>query len=169
MNFAFFICSFIAIISTCFTVFQKNAIYSLIYLIVSLLSISGIFFSLGAFFAGALEVIIYAGAIIVLFIFVIMTLNLENKKNLKEKKCLNPIYFIGSGLLLLVLFITMTYSIFFGTNQKIKFFLMQPKSIGISLFGPYVFLVEIASLLLLCALIIVFHIGMNKKTNKKDY
>lgn len=49
--------------------------HALLYLIISLLAIAGVFFSLGAYFAGALEIIVYAGAIMVLFVFVVMMLN----------------------------------------------------------------------------------------------
>ncbi|MBZ2279920.1 NADH-quinone oxidoreductase subunit J, partial [Buchnera aphidicola] len=80
-------------------------IYALLYLIISFLSVSAIFFFLGAFFIGALEIIIYAGAIMVLFIFVIMMLNLGEKYDLKEKKYLNFINFIGPSILSFILFI----------------------------------------------------------------
>ncbi|QCI16423.1 NADH-quinone oxidoreductase subunit J [Buchnera aphidicola (Aphis craccivora)] len=167
MNFVFYICACIAIISTFLVIIQKNAIYSLLYLIISILSISGIFFTIGAFFAGALEVIIYAGAIIVLFVFVIMMLNLGKKDDMQEKKYLHPIFWITPSFLTLVLFLSMTYVIFFLQEKKIEFFLMNTKIIGISLFGPYLLLVELASFLLLSALVVVFHIGTEKKINKK--
>ncbi|QIQ41210.1 MAG: NADH-quinone oxidoreductase subunit J [Buchnera aphidicola (Aphis urticata)] len=167
MNFAFYTCSFIAIISTLLVIIQKNAVYALLYFIVSILSISGIFFTIGAFFAGALEVIIYAGAIIVLFIFVIMMLNLGNKDDIKEKKYLHPIFWVVPSCLTLILFLSMTYVIFFLKEKKIEFFFMNTKTIGINLFGPYLLLVELASFLLLSALVVVFHIGTEKKINQK--
>ncbi|ANZ22392.1 NADH:ubiquinone oxidoreductase subunit J [Buchnera aphidicola (Diuraphis noxia)] len=163
MEYGFYICSFIAIMSTFFTIIQKNAVYSLFYLIISLLSISGIFFSIGALFAGALEVIIYAGAIIVLFVFVIMTLNFENEHNIKSKKIFTPIFWILSGILSLTFFLLMSYAIFSLKNQKIERLVIDAKIVGISLFGPYVLLVEVSSLLLLAALIVVFHISGKKK------
>ncbi len=55
---------------------HTNPVHALLYLIISLLAIAGVFFSLGAYFAGALEIIVYAGAIMVLFVFVVMMLNL---------------------------------------------------------------------------------------------
>ena len=53
-----------------------NAVHALLYLIVSLLAVAVVFYVLGAPFVAALEVIIYAGAIMVLFVFVVMMLNL---------------------------------------------------------------------------------------------
>ncbi|ALD15125.1 NADH:ubiquinone oxidoreductase subunit J [Buchnera aphidicola (Aphis glycines)] len=167
MNFAFYICSFVAIISTLLVIIQKNAVYALLYLIISILSISGIFFTIGAFFAGALEVIIYAGAIIVLFIFVIMMLNLGKRDDIKEKKNLHLVFWITPSILTLILFLSMTYVIFFLKEKKIEFFLMNTKMIGVNLFGPYLLLVELSSLLLLSALIVVFHIGNKKNKLKK--
>ncbi|QCI16992.1 NADH-quinone oxidoreductase subunit J [Buchnera aphidicola (Aphis helianthi)] len=167
MNLVFYICSFIAIVSTFLVIIQKNAVYSLLYLIISLLSISGVFFTIGAFFAGALEVIIYAGAIIVLFVFIIMTLNLGQKDDIQEKKYLHPIFWLAPSCLTLILFLSMTYVIFFLKEKKIDFFITNTKIIGISLFGPYLLLIELASFLLLSALVVVFHIGTEKKLNQK--
>ncbi len=75
MEFAFYICGLIAILATLRVITHTNPVHALLYLIISLLAISGVFFSLGAYFAGALEIIVYAGAIMVLFVFVVMMLN----------------------------------------------------------------------------------------------
>ncbi|MDE5285439.1 MAG: NADH-quinone oxidoreductase subunit J, partial [Buchnera aphidicola] len=113
MEYIFYIFSFFSILSTICVILQKNAVHALLYLIVSFLSMSAIFFLLGAFFIGALEVIIYAGAIMVLFIFVIMMLNLGEQYDLKEKKILTFMNFIGPSILSFILFIVMLYVIFF--------------------------------------------------------
>ena len=76
MNIVFYIAALAAIFSTLMMVIRKNAVHSLLWLIVSLFSVSVVMFVIGAPFMAALEVIIYAGAIMVLFIFVIMMLNL---------------------------------------------------------------------------------------------
>ncbi|ACL29982.1 NADH-quinone oxidoreductase subunit J [Buchnera aphidicola str. APS (Acyrthosiphon pisum)] len=166
MEFVFYVCSFAAVVSTFFVIIQKNAVYSLVYLIISLLSIAGVFFSLGAFFAGSLEVIIYAGAIIVLFVFVIMMLNISDKYNLEEAHYLKPRFWIGPSILSLILLLSMTYAIFFLRDKKIDGFLIDSKIVGINLFGPYVFLVELSSILLLSALVVIFHIGTEKNVDK---
>ncbi len=70
MEFAFYICGLIAILATLRVITHTNPVHALLYLIISLLAISGVFFALGAHFAGALEIIVYAGAIMVLFVFV---------------------------------------------------------------------------------------------------
>ncbi len=68
---------------------NRNAIHALLYLILSLLSISIIFYISGAPFIAALEVIVYAGAIMVLFIFVVMILNIGLEEEI-ENKWLKP-------------------------------------------------------------------------------
>ena len=69
---------------------QHNAVHALLYLIVSLLAVAVIFFTLGAPFVAALEVIIYAGAIMVLFVFVVMMLNSGRATVEQERGWLSP-------------------------------------------------------------------------------
>ena len=107
MNILFYIAAIVAIIATLKVITGKNAVHALLYLIVSLLSVSVIFFILGAPFAAALEVIIYAGAIMVLFVFVIMMLN-ENAEGIKkERELLKPAMWIGPSIISMILFVEM--------------------------------------------------------------
>lgn len=167
MNIIFYICSLIAILSTFNVITHTHAMRALLNFIVSLLSISGIFFSLKASFIGALEVIIYAGAIMVLFIFVIMMLNLEYHEKIKLetfhilRKNIVPIF------VSLLLFSLITYSLFsLGDSQILLNKNINIKDIGIQLLGPYLLIVELASMLLLASLIIVVHIGKKSYLNK---
>ena len=73
----FYIAGAVALVATILAVTRSNAAHALIYLIVSLLAVAVMFFLMGAPFAAALEIVIYAGAIMVLFLFVIMLLNLD--------------------------------------------------------------------------------------------
>src|SRR3989304_1685937 len=75
MSLLFYISAGVAVISTLMVIVKKNAVHALLYLIVSLMAVALVFFALGAPFASSPEVIIYAGAIMVLFIFAIMMLN----------------------------------------------------------------------------------------------
>ncbi len=76
MEFAFYFASGIAVVSTLRVITNTNPVHALLYLIISLIAVAMTFFALGAPFAGVLEVIAYAGAIMVLFVFVVMMLNL---------------------------------------------------------------------------------------------
>ena len=90
----FYISAAVALAATILAMTRTNAIHALIYLIVSLLAIAVIFFLIGAPFAAALEVVIYAGAIMVLFVFVIMMLNLGEEGDARERKWLEPTIWI---------------------------------------------------------------------------
>lgn len=86
----FYIAAVIAIVSTVFVVTRYNASHALIYLVVSLLAAAVMFFLLGAPFAAILEVIVYAGAIVVLFLFVVMMLNLGRHSIEQERRWFQP-------------------------------------------------------------------------------
>jgi len=162
MNVFFFIAAAVAVISTIMAISGKNAIHSLLFLILSLLAVSVIFYLLNAPFIAALEVIIYAGAIMVLFIFVTMMLNvgIENKNGNKQT---NPRKWIISSILaaiLLVDFILVLKNVPASpsVNQVIL-----PKQVGISLFSTYLLAVEIAAILLMAGVIGAYHLGSQKK------
>jgi len=77
MTIAFYVAAAVALIATFLVISRRSALHALLYLVTSLLAIAVVFFLLGATFAAALEVIIYAGAVMVLFLFVVMMLNLR--------------------------------------------------------------------------------------------
>ena len=89
MEIAFYLAGLIAVAATIRVITHTNPVHALLYLIVSLLAISAVFFSLGAYFAAALEIIVYAGAIMVLFVFVVMMLNLGNVQQ-QERDWMKP-------------------------------------------------------------------------------
>lgn len=162
MNTIFYIAASVALISTLLAISGKNAIHSLLFLIVSLLAISIIFFILGAPFIAALEVIIYAGAIMVLFIFVIMMLNVGLEKNV-EKKWLNPRMWIVPSILVFILLIDFLTMLKGVPHQEIKGQIVLPKQVGISLFTTYLLGVEISAMLLLAGIVGAYHLGRQKK------
>lgn len=159
MEFAFYVCAIVAVLTTLRVITHTNPVHALLYLIVSLLAISGVFFSLGAYFAGALEIIVYAGAIMVLFVFVVMMLNLGNSVIEQERQWLKPQLWIGPGLLSALLLIAVIYAILQVHDQGIDGAVIEAKQVGIALFGPYVLAVELASMLLLAGLVVAFHVG----------
>jgi NADH-quinone oxidoreductase subunit J len=164
MNFLFYISAFAAVIATFLVITRKNAVHALLYLIVSLLAVALVFFSLGAPFAAALEVIIYAGAIMVLFVFVIMMLNLGPGAAQQESLWLEPRIWIGPSLLAAVLAAELIAVFLSGTGETSVAALVGPKQVGIALFGPYVLGVELASLLLLAGLVGAYHLGRPEDT-----
>jgi NADH-quinone oxidoreductase subunit J len=162
MNTIFYIAASVALFSTVMAVTGKNAIHALLFLIVSLLSISIIFYILGAPFIAALEVIVYAGAIMVLFIFVIMMLNVGLEKE-TEKKWLYPRMWILPSILSLILFADFIYMFQIVRHQEISGVIIRPKQVGISLFTTYMIGVEISAMLLLAGIVGAYHLGRQKK------
>ena len=162
MNVFFYIAASVAVISTIMAISRRNAIHALLYLILSLLAISVVFYLLDAPFIAALEVIIYAGAIMVLFIFVTMMLNIGLERK-AEKKWLNPRMWIVPSILAAVLLIDLIL-----TLKNIKMIpvyeqVILPKQVGISLFSTYLLAVEIAAILLMAGVIGAYHLGSQKK------
>jgi NADH-quinone oxidoreductase subunit J len=153
----FSISSAVAIFATVMMLTQLNAVHGLLYLILSLLAVGVLFFLLGAHFAAVLEVIIYAGAIMVMFVFVIMLLNQGEKTTAQERAWLTPGIWIGPSILALILFAEVLVVIAgndAGTGQ-----LVNSKQVGIALYGPYLLAVELASMLLLAGLVGAYHLG----------
>ncbi|CAL4319480.1 NADH-quinone oxidoreductase subunit J [Buchnera aphidicola] len=159
----FYTLSVISILSTVFVIIQKNPVYSLLYLIISFISISSIYFLIGEGVIGSLEAIIYAGAIMVLFIFVMMILNLKNNNFFYEKKNISIRYLILCFVLAMSLFFIITYSFSHIFNHHINFYNENIKNLGKMLFNKYVLLIELSSMILLSALVIVFHFCTHNK------
>jgi NADH-quinone oxidoreductase subunit J len=159
MNTIFYISAGIAVFATVLAISRLNAVHALLYLIVSLLSVALIFFILGAPFAAALEVIIYAGAIMVLFVFVIMMLNLGPPAIETERQWLKPGMWVGPAILSAVLMGELAVVIFKIGAHPTGFGLVDSRAVGLKLFGPYVLGVELASMLLLAGLVGAYHLA----------
>src|SRR5512135_2552414 len=95
----FYLSALVAIVSTVLVLASTIPMRALLYLIVSLLAVALMFFALGAPFVTALEVIVYAGAIMVLFVFVVMMLNLNRNELDEERRWLTPRMWIGPTVL----------------------------------------------------------------------
>jgi NADH-quinone oxidoreductase subunit J len=163
MNLLFYISALVSAISTFMVITRSNAVHALLYLIVSLLAVALIFFSLGAPFVAALEVIIYAGAIMVLFVFVIMMLNLGAEAAKQESQWVSTGIWIGPSVLMMILAAELIYLFTSERARLSAAVLVGPKQVGIALFGPYVLGVELASMLLLAGLIGAYHLGRPHK------
>ena len=163
----FYIAASVALVSTVLVITRLNASHALVYLIVSLLSIAIVFFLLGAPFAAALEVVIYAGAIVVLFLFVVMMLNLGRSSVEQERSWLKPGMWYGPAGLTFILFLELIYAISTGTAYT-SAVAVPPKQVGITLFGPYLLAVELASILLLAGLVGAFHLGRRYLRQRRE-
>ena len=147
MNEVFYISSAVAVVSTLAAVTGVNAVHSLLYLIVSFLAVALVFFTLGAPVIAALEVIIYAGAIMVLFVFVVMILNLGPESVRQEKRWLNR-GDVGRARAFLSLCWSRKWSTCCSSNSSELSSGAANRAAGAGrrLFGPYLLGVELASL-----------------------
>ncbi len=157
MNALFYVSGAIAVIAGLSVVTQANAMRALINLIVLLLAIASVFYTLGAPFAAALQIVVYAGAIMVLFVFTIMMLNLSEEAENRERGWLASVLWALPVLLAAVLLAEFTYTLASGSAPTTAE--VGPKAVGISLFTDYIVGVELASVLLLAALAGAFHYG----------
>ena len=173
MEAAFYVAAGVAVAATFMVVVERTAVHALLYLIVSLLAVALVFYVLGAHFAAALEVIVYAGAIMVLFVFVMMMLNLSTVAAAHERAWLEPGMWIGPGVLAALLLAELIFMLASGSGAGATgaaaaalpggahpgMSIVDPKAVGIVLLGPYLLGVELASMLLLAGLVGAFHLG----------
>jgi len=154
----FYIAGGVALLGALLTVSARNAVHAALYLVVSLLGVALTFFSLGAAFAAALEIVVYAGAIMVMVLFVIMLLNLGKQAERTERAWLKPRVWVGPSLLALVLGAALIWLLIGGSSALGGGPGVDARAVGVSLFGPYVLGVELASLLLLAGLVGATHL-----------
>jgi NADH-quinone oxidoreductase subunit J len=168
MDVVFYIAGAIAVVSTVMVITRLNAVHALLYLIVSLLAVALVFFTLGAPFVAALEVIIYAGAIMVLFVFVMMMLNLGPQAADQEHQWFTPRVWGGPAVLAAILLAELVYMLVQVGGPSIGSSSVGPQEVGVALFGPYLLGVELASMLLLAGLVGTYHLGWRDKPEMSD-
>jgi NADH-quinone oxidoreductase subunit J len=165
MELTFYIAAAVATAATFMVVISRNAVHALLYLIVSFLALAVIFFVLGAAFAAALEVIVYAGAIVVLFVFVVMMLNVTEAER-RYRQFLTPTAWIGPSLLSLVLFAALVRAIVAGDFDYTGVGEVQAQMVGAILYGPYLLAVELAAMLLLAGFVGAYH--LSRRENEEE-
>ena len=164
MTVLFFIAAAVAVVATGMVITRTRAIHALLYLVVSFLALAVVFYVLGAPFIAALEVIIYAGAIMVLFLFALMLINPGRADETREREWLRPRAWIVPSALAAVLLFEVVYLLAAGGVPGERGgagtgpatagdAAAQVKVVGIALFGPYLLGVELASILLLAGLV----------------
>ena len=163
-QYLFFILSALSIISALLVVFSRVPMYSVLWLVVCFFTIAGHYILLNAQFLAIVHIIVYAGAIMVLFLFVVMLLNL-NKENEQHK--INWIKFaavISGGILFLTLIASMKSADLgqFNFPQKTEIGLVE--SVGMKLFTDFVLPFEISSILFLSAMIGAVVLAKKEKT-----
>ena len=154
----FYIAGFVAVIATVAVILQTNIVHALIYLILSLLAVAVCFYTLGAPFAAILEAIVYAGAIMVLFLFVIMMLNMGQHSIDQERSWMGPKVWIVPSILTSVL-LAQLLTVMTQYDHELALTTVDVMEVSALLFGPYVLAVELASILLLAGLVAAYHLA----------
>ena len=171
MMWPFYLMALVAIVSTIRVVTNTNPVHALLSLIVSLLAVAGIFLIIGAPFAAALEVIVYAGAIMVLFVFVVMMLNLGQHTVDQERKWLTSDAWAYPALMSFLMGLCLVWMLgsdYTQTQHVLGTQMVGPKEVGQALFTHYLLLVEVAAMLLLAALVAAFHLGKREPSAEED-
>lgn len=158
----FYLAAAVAIAATVMVISRRQAVHALLYLVVAQLALAMVLWALGAPFVAALEVIIYAGAIVVLFLFVVMMLNLGDTETAYDQPWLQPRLWIGPGILAALLLAELFYVLSRSPGQGDRGTEILPREVGIALFGPYLIGVELAAMLLMAGVVGAYHLGQRQ-------
>jgi len=157
----FYILSTVAIVATGFCVTRRNPVHAVIYLVQGFFALAILFYLLGAPLVAAWEVIIYAGAIMVLFLFVIMMLELapDDPYHGPSWRRWAPVALLALALLgCSVLLLTVE-----SGKSGIPAYYASPRTFGYALFKEYALAVEVVSFQLLFAAVGAYYVGRNER------
>lgn len=156
----FYVLSAIAIGSAILVVLSRNPVYSVLWLIVTFFAISGHYILMNAQFLGIVNLIVYAGAIMVLFLFVVMLMNLNTDAKPQKNKWLRFAGTVAGGCLLLVMVAALKSTEVKGMGTELKTGdIGLISNLGKALFTDYVVPFEISSILFLSAMVGAVVIG----------
>jgi NADH-quinone oxidoreductase subunit J len=153
-NYAFWFLSFLAVFSALGMIFSRNPVFSVLSLIVTFFSIAGHYFLLNAQFLAAVHIIVYAGAIMVLFLYVIMMLNLNTLEEEKKSLFAKISAVAAAGILMLVLVgATMKADQITAVQQASNINVGLTKNLGMALYNDFLLPFELSSVLFLGAMV----------------
>ena len=176
----FYIFSIIAVISAVMVTASKNTVHSVFFLILDFISISCLFIMIGAEFLGMIMLIVYVGAVAVLFLFVVMMLNVAQQKNQwflsKSSSKHIPLGLIISTIIFFELIIVVggwkyKPDLFNSSNLSITSNISNTHSLGQILYTDYIHIFQISGMILLIAMIgaIVLTFRQREGVKKQSY
>lgn len=160
----FYFLSFVAVLSALMVVFSRNPVYSVLYLIITFFAIAGHYVLMKAEFLAVVHLIVYAGAIMVLFLYVIMLLNLNRETEPHKSNLLKISAVICAGLLLIVLVGALKGTEMLATEVNTSG-IGDVKSLGKVLFTDFLLPFELASVLLLAAMVGAVMLAKSERKN----
>ena len=173
-SFAFYLFSALILVSFSFSVFCKNALNAVSALAAGMVFISAIFFLLGAEFLGVVQIIVYTGAVVVLYAFAMMFFDSSKECEPKSSKRAKIIVYLLSSfvaLLLIFIFLAPIYSVKLEGLNPVVSELGNIEAIGILLFSRYLIAFEMCAVMLLVAMvagIILIHKDMNSQSSLEE-
>ena len=172
----FYLFSLIAIVSAIMVTASKNTVHSVFFLILDFISISCLFIMIGAEFLGMIRLIVYVGAVAVLFLFVVMMLNVAQQKNQwfasEESSGHIPVGLIISTLIFFELIIVIggwkyKPDLFDLNNSMTNYSLSNTHSIGQILYTDYIHIFQISGMILLVAMVGAIVLTFRKREGVK--
>jgi len=153
--FFFYLLSGLALLGGILVITRRNAVHSALALILTLLALAGLYLMLYAPFVAGVQIILYAGGIMVLFLFVIMLVSIERSQKEEQFNKQWIVGFIAAGVLgvLFVLVYVKSRALLPAPTAQIPNESQNTQNVGVLLYREYMFAFEIASLLLLVAII----------------
>ena len=158
----FGVLSFIAILSAVLVIFSKNPVYSVLYLIITFFAIAGHYILLNAQFLAVVHVIVYAGAIMVLFLFVIMMLNLNKETEPHKPAWIQISAVIAGGILMVTLVGALKGADKMMMTKVADTNIGLVNNLGKVLFTDFLVPFELSSVLFLAAMVGVVMLGKKK-------
>lgn len=162
----FLLFAVLAVTAAILVVVQKNVMHSVLYLAFTVLATAGVFFSLQAEYLGAIQILVYAGGIVVLYIFVIVIVNLKEvvpePRPLLAKIVLVAVP-VATGVQVAYLLLAGGFPAAGATGEGQGF-----KAVAETLFGSYLFPFELASVLLLAVLVGAVIVARRKLVHDPD-
>ncbi|HVA97465.1 MAG TPA: NADH-quinone oxidoreductase subunit J [Bacteroidia bacterium] len=149
----FYFLAFVSIFCALMVIFAKNPIHSVLYLVLTFFAIAGQYILLNAQFLAAVHIIVYAGAIMVLFLFVIMLLNLNKETEPHKNTWIKLAAVISGGALMVVLVATLKGAETIAPVAHFNADIGLVKNLGQVLFHQFLLPFEVSSILFLAAMV----------------
>ena len=165
-GFLFYLISAVVIGATAIAITRRNMVHAVVYLIVSFFGTAMLFYLFGAPFLAALEVIIYAGAIMVLFLFVVMMIRVES-----PGEVMFPLSQWVPAAAFGLIYLAAAVAMIFRTSSaqaSLSTLTAAPGQFALYVFEHHWFSIEVISTLLLIALVGVLHLGMGRRKDRVE-
>jgi NADH-quinone oxidoreductase subunit J len=158
----FYLLGIVIVVATALAITRRNVMHAIVFLVIGFIGTALLFFLLGAPFLAVLEVVVYAGAIMVLFLFIVMMLEIRrDDRNLGAYllQWLPALALSGISFIVLVMFLLLASD----RSQPLPLVMAAPVAFGQFLFQKYWLGVEIASFLLFVALVGALYLGRDRE------